>query len=170
MSHRTQLSHPGPTPSVPRCGIDPLISPELVARVARSVMSPDEERVLILVDDDLIGHLVLVTDGEVAPYLGVIAVADTCINRVIVAERARSESSVLELTRLLLDAASYGITIEDVVAFDDSSARSQVRAVDRRTVADTRSPERRSRPTSSRLDTSTAPDSTASLRRSSGRS
>jgi hypothetical protein len=170
MSHRSPSSRPHPTPPIPRCGIDPLISPELIARVARAVMSPDEERVLILVDEDLIGHLVLVTDGEVSPYLGVIAVAETGISRVIVAERSRSESSSLELTRLLLDAASYGITIADVVAFDEASARSQIRVVARRTVADTRNPELRSRRTSSRLDTSTAPDSTARTRRSSGRS
>lgn len=160
---------------VPRCGIDPLDTPALVAAVARASMAADENRIVILVDHDLVGHLVIVTDDDVIPYLDVIARADTGISRVIVAQRHVVPTSLITIERLRRVARAVHITVVDVVAFDDDHAWSllgsdQESSAERRTLADNRSPESRKRPSSSRLETSTAPDSTARDRHSSGRS
>lgn len=160
---------------VPRCGIDPLVSPTLVAAVARSTMTGDENRIVVLVDHDLIGHLVIVADDDVAPYLDVIARADTGITRVVIAQRHDVPSTPADIERLRRIANAVHIVIVDVVAFDDSDAWSLVGSdqesiVDRRMVTERRNPESRNRPRSSRLDTSIAPDSTARARHSSGRS
>lgn len=160
---------------IPRCGIDPLDSPDLVAAVARSTMAADENRVAILVDHDLVGHLVIVADDDVAPFLDVIARADTGIDRVLIAQRHDVRSTPDDIERLRRIARAVHIDIVDVVSFDESTAWSLVGSgqesiVDRRTVAESRIPESRNLPRSSRLDTSTAPDSTARARHSSGKS
>jgi len=160
---------------VPRCGIDPLISPSLVAAVARATMTTDDDCILILVDHDLIGHLIIVVDDDIAPYLDVIAHADTGISRVIVAQRREMPSTPIDVDRLRRVARAVNIAVVDVVAFDDTCAWSlvdpdQESAVDRRTLAESRRPDSRNRPSNSRLETSTAPDSTARDRHSSGRS
>ena len=138
------MSHQNPPDthyaSVPRCGIDPLLTPDAIARVARVALSVDETHAIILVDEDLVGHLIIATDSDVDSLLPVIAEADTGITRLVVAERISAQSSVTDLEQLRSSARSFGLHIVDVVVFDDTTATSQV-AADRRAVADNRSPE-----------------------------
>lgn len=138
------MSHQNPSDtwhsSMPRCGIDPLLTPDAIARVARTALSPEETHAIILVDEDLVGHLVIATDSDVDSLLPVIAEADTGISRLVVAERLAVQSSITEAEQLRSRASSYGLHIVDIVVFDDTTAMSQV-AADRRTVADNLSPE-----------------------------
>jgi len=126
--------------SVPRCGIDPLHSPDAIARVARAALSADETHAIILVDEDLVGHLIIATDSDVDSLLPLIAEADSGITRLVVAERIAAQSSITQVEYLRSSARTYGLHVVDVVVFDDTTATSQV-AADRRTVADNRSPE-----------------------------